>query len=237
MRLQRLLRHDRRAAPTRRSSWRTQEVDLPWLGRLGLWTVVGVCTAAYLCTLLVPLWFQLQGERLLIVTSGSMAPEFDAGDAVVMKRITDPSQLAVGQVASFWPPGARTLVTHRIIGLKMLPVMEQDQATGRMVEKRDPETDEVIEHPYIFTQGDANARPDPDATPLSQVRGVVLGVHPGWGYVLDWAHSPQGRLVMLAPPLAILAGMELWAMYGARSERIARRLERERDETDDLLLD
>ena len=237
MRLLRLHRHDRRAAPTRRPSWRTQEISLPWLGRLLLWVVVAVCTAAYLLTLLVPLGFQIRGERLLIVTSGSMAPQFDAGDAVVMKRIENPSQLKVGQVASFWPPGAHTLVTHRIIGHKMLPVMEPDPASGRMVEKLDPTTGEVIEHPYIFTQGDANAEPDPDATPLSQVRGVVLGVHPGWGYVLDWAQSPRGRMVMLMPPLAILAGMELWALYGARNERTARRLERERQESDDLLLD
>jgi signal peptidase I len=205
--------------------------------RIGLWTIVAVCTAAYALTLLVPLWFQVHGQRLLIVTSGSMAPQFDAGDAVVMQKIDNPSQLKVDQIASFWPPGSKTLVTHRIIGLKMLPVLKPDKSTGRAVPELDPTTGQGIERPYIFTKGDANAYPDPDATPLSQVRGVILRVHPGWGYVLAWAHSPQGRMIMLAPPLAVLAGLELAALYGARQSLVERRLDRERSDVDDLLLD
>jgi len=204
--------------------------------RLTLWTVVAVCTAAYAVSLLVPLWFQVHDQRLLIVTSGSMAPRFDAGDAVVMKRIDDPSELRIGQVASFWPPGSHELVTHRIVGMKMLPALKFNEATQRTEPKLDAKTGEEILQPYILTQGDANAEPDPNATPLTQVRGVILGVHPGWGYVLAWAHSSQGRLVMLAPPLAVLAGLEIAALYGTQQRRTQADAERER-ELDDLLLD
>lgn len=209
--------------------------------RTALWTVIVVCGIAYAGSLAVPMWFQANGQRLLIVTSGSMSgPEqgsFDAGDAVVMRRIDDPSQLRVGQVATFWPAGADQLVTHRIIALRNLPVMQQDAATGKMVQTVDPETGEPLTRPYIFTKGDANAEPDKNATPLSQVRGIILNVYPRWGWVLDWAGSAQGRAVMLAPPLAALATLEVLSLLDDRRARRAageRRTARERH--DDALL-
>lgn len=193
--------------------------------RSALWTVIVVCGLAYATSLAVPLWFQANGQRLLIVTSGSMAGDdqgaFDAGDAVVMRRIDDPSQLRVGQVATFWPAGSDQLVTHRIIALRNLPVMQQDEATGKMVQTYDPETGEALTRPYIFTKGDANLEPDPDATPLSQVRGIILDVYPRWGWVLDWAGSAQGRAAMLVPPLAALAALEVVSLLDDRRARRA----------------
>lgn len=210
--------------------------------RTALWTVIVVCGLAYAASLAVPLWFQANGQRLLIVTSGSMSgPEqgsFDAGDAVVMRRITDPSQLRIGQVATFWPAGSDQLVTHRIIALKNLPVLEQDDASGTMVQKYDPTTGEALTRPYILTKGDANVDPDPDATPLAQVRGIILHVYPRWGWVLDWAGSAQGRAVMLAPPLAALAALEVQALVDDRRARRAadERHPSARERRDDALL-
>lgn len=229
---------DRRAEPQApRPGWRRRRSLRGQIASGILWSIAGLCVAAYASSLLVPLWFQLNQQRLLIVTSGSMSPYFDAGDAVVMRQITDPSQLRVGQVASFWPPGSDNLVTHRIVELTMLPVLQQDEATGRMVPTIDPATGKAAERPYILTKGDANTTPDPNATPLSRVRGVVLGVHPQWGAILGWAHSSDGRLVMLAPPLTILAGMEIASMVQARRARQqhAPALS-ERTDVDDLLL-
>ncbi|MFS0701584.1 signal peptidase I, partial [Cellulomonas sp. 179-A 4D5 NHS] len=202
------------------------------------WLVVVVCATAYAVSLLVPLWFQLHDQRVLIVTSGSMsgtaAGGFDAGDAVIMRRITDPSQLRVGQVVSFWPPGSDALVTHRIVALHYLPVLRQDEATGRMLPTRDPVTGELVERPFIVTKGDANPAPDPDATPLSRVRGVVLDVYPGWGWVLAWARSAEGRFAMLVPPLVALAVMEVQSLLDSRR---APRPPRHRGRAqDDLLL-
>jgi len=210
--------------------------------RTALWTVVVVCGLAYAGSLAVPLWFQANGQRLLIVTSGSMSgPEqgsFDAGDAVVMRRITDPSQLRIGQVATFWPAGSDQLVTHRIIALRNLPVLEQDEATGTMVQRHDPATGEALTRPYIFTKGDANTDPDPDATPLAQVRGIILHVYPRWGWVLDWAGSAQGRAVMLVPPLAALASLEVMSLLDDRRSRRAagERRPTTRERHDDALL-
>ncbi len=210
---------ERRTAPRVARSGRRRPTSLR--GRIAyraLWAIVGLCLVAYSGSLLVPLWFQLHHQRLLIVSSGSMSPYFDAGDAVVMRQITDPSQLRVGQVASFWPSGSDTLVTHRITALKMLPLLQQDEATGRMVPKLSANSQPIL-RPYLLTKGDANATPDPDATPLTRVRGVVLTVHPQWGAILDWSNSPGGRFTLLTPPLAILAGMEIAAIVALRRTR------------------
>lgn len=233
---------ERRAPHAERSRPATAATGPHRALRTALWTVVLVCGLAYAVSLAVPLWFQVNGQRLLIVTSGSMSGSqegaFDAGDAVVMRRITDPSQLRVGQVASFWPTGSEQLVTHRIIALRNLPVMRQDEATGRMEQTVDPESGEPLTRPYIFTKGDANATPDPDATPLSQVRGIVLHVYPKWGWVLDWAGSPRGRLLMLGPPLAALATLEVLSILDDRRARrsAGERRPTARERRDDALL-
>jgi signal peptidase len=232
-----------RAATPHRAQWtpaNLARVPRTWRRRVVTavaWLVVAVCGTAYAVSLLVPLWFQLHDQRVLIVTSGSMsgtaAGGFDAGDAVIMRRITDPSQLRVGQVVSFWPPGSDALVTHRIVALHYLPVLRQDEATGRMLPTRDPVTGDLVERPFIVTKGDANPAPDPDATPLSRVRGVVLDVYPGWGWVLAWARSAGGRFTMLVPPLVALAVMEVQSLLDSRR---APRPPRHRGRTDDLLL-
>lgn len=232
-------RRDRRTRPVRRRARRTPPGSRRARGvRVALWTVVALCVGSYAASLLVPLYFQVQEQRLLIVVSGSMSPYIDAGDAVVMKQIENPAELRVGQVVSFWPQDSEVLQTHRIIRLEMLPVLEQDESTGRMVPKLDEATGEPITRPYIFTKGDANDEPDPNATPVNRVRGVVLAVHPGWGAVLGWAHSATGRFVMLGPPLLILAGMEVAAVVQARRARARRpALGIERSQVDDLLFE
>lgn len=201
-----------------------------------LWTVVVTGAAAYAASLAVPLWFQVQGQRLLIVTSGSMAPTFVAGDVVVLKAITDESQLKVDQVVTFRPVDSQALVTHRVVALHRLPAMVEGPG-GRAIPRLDSAGNEIMQ-PYIITQGDANPSPDPDATPVSRVRGVVLGWHHGWGRVLLWTGSSHGRATMLVPPLAALVLLELIAVAEGRRTRPHRRPRpREEERLDALLLD
>ncbi|GEK20130.1 hypothetical protein CXY01_06500 [Cellulomonas xylanilytica] len=199
-----------------------------------------ICGVAYATSLAVPLWFQAHQQRILVVTSGSMAPKFDAGDAVVLRAISDESDLKVGQVISFWPMGSDELVTHRIVALRKLPDLRQDAATGRMVQKVGPDGERLTKS-YVVTKGDANAEADVNATPIGRIRGVQLAVHKGWGWVLQWAGSAQGRAVMLVPPLLALATLELLAMGDARRARrdhpASRRTDSADRRVDELLLD
>jgi signal peptidase len=202
---------------------RGRRFRLPWTG-VGRWSfrvVLGAFVVAIVASYGIPAWYRLHDERLLIVTSGSMAPYFRAGDAVVMHRLQDPSQLRVGQVVSFWPLRGTRMVTHRIIGLVSIEQTGQDVASGQATPITDPVTGKTLKRPFIRTKGDAVATPDPDSTPVAQVRGVVREVKPGWGRWLGWAHAPEGRLALFAPPLLLLAGAELLAMWQGRG-RIGR---------------
>lgn len=167
----------------------------------------------------VPLWFQLQGDRLLVVTSGSMEPEIGVGSAVVVRPITEASQLRVGQVVTFWPVTAgsdqgSTMETHRIVSL----VNVNRRAPGTHEDVRDA-SGNVVTDPFIQTKGDGNESPDANLTPVTQVRGIVRDVHPGWGYLLAWAHSGIGRLLLFGPPLLMLLVSELFSRVPERWQR------------------
>ena len=214
---------------SRRPAWRVVTSTL-------LWVVVVVGALVYLTSLAVPLWYQVNGQRLLLVTSGSMAPKFTAGDVVVLKEITDESQLQVGQVVTFRPVGSQTLVTHRIVELHRLPALEQDTTSGRMVSVLDDQGNQILQA-YLVTKGDANEHRDPNATPVSRVRGIVVGWHSGWGAVLQWSESPRGRATMLIPPLVALGLLELLAVTDSRrAAGSARRTDTDAERRLDALL-
>lgn len=197
--------------------------------------MIVACVATYAVSLLFPLAFQAQGQRVLVVTSDSMAPRIRTGDAVVIQAVHDVSELEVGQVVSFWPSGGDRLVTHTIVDVRLLADMAPDPITGEPEPVLEPDGTPRLS-PYIVTKGEANEENDPDATPVSRVRGVVLDVHRGWGAWIGWAHSPQGRWAMLAPPLVLLASLELVAARERRRRAAVRRAARE-GSLDALLLD
>ena len=171
-----------------------------WVFRL----LIGVFVAAIGLSYGVPLWYHVKGEQLLVVTSGSMRPTVKEGDAVVVHPVS-PTELRRNMVITFWtasgPP--RRLETHRIVSLQTLPVTDNEghpvlDAQGNVVKRQ-----------VIQTKGDGNQFPDPNMTPVTNVRGVVVDVKQGWGRQLLWAHSPIGRLFLFGPPLLLLLGAEV----------------------------
>ena len=155
----------------------------------------------------VPLWYRAHGERLLVVTSGSMAPQIAAGDAVVIRPL-EATELRVGQVVTFQAPQAQRYTTHRIVAIEQRYLVKH------------PGPDD---HPayFIRTQGDNNRTPDPDLTPIGSIRGIVTETLPGWGHFLTWAHSPEGRLVLFGPPLLLILATEVWSWRRPRSVAVA----------------
>lgn len=99
--------------------------------------------------------------RMVIVTSGSMSPVFEAGDMIVITP--PPEELSPGMIVCFQM--GEEIVTHRIVGV---------DADGR-----------------ISTKGDANDSADNWTFDSSgdqriQVRGVYRGRISYLGYVVDW---------------------------------------------------
>ena len=152
----------------------------------------------------LPVYYKVIGDQLLVVTSGSMAPTFEPGDAVVM-RTAEADALRPQMVITFQPVNGTGLVTHRIASLHTLP-----DAEGKPTA-------------YVRTRGDANDVYDPDLTPVANIVGVIDGQPPvcdwapaGCGELLLWATSPMGHVVIFVPPLLMLIAAEIAAIRRAR---------------------
>jgi signal peptidase I len=197
-----------------------------WLFRMTL----GAFVALILLSYGVPLWFHLKGEQLLVVTSGSMRPTVKEGDAVVVHPIS-PTELRRNMVITFWTAAQqrRVLETHRIIDLKTLPVT--DQQGNVVMDGTHAEVRQVIQ-----TKGDGNQYADPDMTPVTNVRGVVVAVKQGWGRQLLWAHSPRGRLLLFGPPLLLLLGAEVFSWFRRTTPQAPRVRTRENEPSDAIAL-
>lgn len=196
--------------------------------RVAFFVVLTVFVSTILASYAVPLWFQVRGERLLVVTSGSMSPEIEVGDAVVIQQVTSASQLRIGQIVTFYPTKSTVLITHRIVGLTHVDRVD-DAGNPVLAPNGKPLND-----PYIKTKGDANKTVDPNLTPATQVRGIVREVYPRWGFGLAWAHSGVGRLVLFGPPLLALAISELMSRTGTSvGDLLARLQRRTRRDTDE----
>ena len=144
------------------------------LGAIALAAVVGV---------LVVMWpMRLGGAtELLAVHGDSMAPTFDGGDILVVRRSGD---YRVGQNVAFQVPSgpaAGLRIVHRIVAV--------DPVTGA-----------------ITTRGDNRLDDDNFAITAADVDGRVVARLPGLGQVL----FVMSRWWFLAPVLGLLTVLVLW---------------------------
>lgn len=158
---------------------------------LRLLTVAAVLAATLTVAALAVIHYT--GRQVLVVTSGSMAPVFRAGDVVLVEQRPQ-SQLRPGMIVTFVAPTAKgRLTTHRI----------------RSVDHRP-------EGLFLQTKGDANPAPDPDLTPARNVLGVLTSTVPYAGWWLAFYQSPTGNLLILGSPLLLMMlsqGTALWRMF------------------------
>lgn len=114
--------------------------------------------------------------RVLVVTSGSMAPAIDVGSAVVVRE-APVEEIEVGEVVSVHGAGGDR-VLHRVIAT--------DTAAAQRAGERS-----------LTLQGDANETPDPAPYQVSRVDRTVIAV-PLLGYLLAALASPLGLLLLIA---------------------------------------
>ena len=127
----------------------------------------------------------LLGYNTMVVTSGSMEPAIRVSDAVVM-RPPSPGAVRIGEVITFKPFGSLGLVTHRVVA-----------------------TSEIEGNLYFQTQGDANATPDPDLISAEAVFGKVALTLPKMGFLLHFAATTRGKILLIALPLFVLMVREV----------------------------
>lgn len=130
-------------------------------------------------------------HQLIVVTSGSMEPQFSPGDTLLVKRGNE--HLKKGDILTYRTETG--LTTHRAIAFP-----------------------EVQGKPHVQTKGDANEAPDPNFTPREAVLGTVEGHYPNTGKLLLFVGSPQGKLAFLAPLLLLIAVHEVYKFFSYREE-------------------
>ena len=130
------------------------------------------------------------GYTPVIVSSGSMSPEFEVTDLVIVKAPEDAASLEDGTVICYLSDNS--LVTHRIIG-------QETASDGLMV--------------YI-TQGDANNAPDRTRVDPSQIVGVYQTHIPELGKFALFMQTPTGITLFVVMPL-----LALFALYSILDQR------------------
>lgn len=129
------------------------------------------------------------GLELKIVKSGSMEPSIMTGSLIF---IWPTAAYQVGDVITFGPDTKTQIpTTHRIVEVR---------GEGRGT--------------TFITQGDANDVVDSGATRVSEVIGKVVFSIPKAGFVLDFARTQLGFMLMVVVPAICILLDEMMVLYG-----------------------
>ncbi|MCU4754268.1 signal peptidase I [Halobacteria archaeon AArc-curdl1] len=132
-----------------------------------------------------------------VVLSDSMNPTLEAGDVVFVEE-TPPEAVEEGDVLTFWTEDPEAyhgddpetnLVTHRVV-----------------------EIDRSGDQTVFTTHGDALAQPDSDPVLGEQIVGTVTFAIPYLGYVIAFAGSRTGILLLVVVPCTLLVINEVYEL-------------------------
>lgn len=120
------------------------------------------------------------GNKVMIVSTGSMEPMLKPGDLIVVKSV-DPLNVQENDVISF-ENSNHTVVTHRV-----MDVSTEEKTIA------------------FETKGDANNVMDDGVVQSDQLVGSLLFSIPKAGYVLNFFKSPTGVAILLVLPLLYIS--------------------------------
>jgi len=156
-------------------------------------TIFALLLAGVIGLFLIP---RLLGWQLQVVLSGSMGPELPPGSISFVQPV-ETQALKVGDLLVFdFPRDPSRQVTHRIVEIR---------GDGSALE--------------FHTKGDANNAPDDYWVPAANVRGTVRGHIPYIGYVVPYARTPVGYLLLVVIPAAIIIYGEVKTILGSSKRR------------------
>ena len=148
----------------------------------------------------------LLGFKTMVVTSGSMEPTIQTGDAVIIRPIPRDSVswnftdgfVGIGDVITFSPFGAGGMVTHRVMDIK-----------------------EIQGDTFFQTKGDANDTADANLAAGGAVYGKVALTLPKFGYVLHFTATLLGKGLLIILPILILMASEFRGLLKASKDHRA----------------
>ena len=175
--------------------------------RVSAWTVLNVAAILLLIAVVVPFAIYavpqaVGGSQSYVVLSGSMEPAMSPGDAIIVEDV-EAGQIRDGDVITFTRESETRPTTHRVES-----VIEQG--------------DERL----FVTKGDANEDADQQEVSASQIEGRVMTVGgylfviPYIGYVLEFAQTQAGFVLLFVLPIALFLLNEAYNLVtnGTKSE-------------------
>ena len=116
---------------------------------------------------------ELFGYRMYVVLTGSMKPEINPNDIVIVKKVTSPKQLNVGDVITF-SLDSNSTITHRII-----EIIEEENGIG------------------YRTKGDNNNTEDLDVIHFSNIQGKLQYKISNIGVILSGGLTGTGAIIIV----------------------------------------
>jgi signal peptidase len=129
-------------------------------------------------------------EHSYVVTSGSMAPALTPGDAIIVDD-TDPAAIREDDIITYRQPGEETTTTHRVVDVR--------------------QGDDTL---AFQTKGDANEDPDPQPVAAQNVVGTVAFTIPALGFVVQFANTTLGFILLFCLPVGLFVASEVWRLVG-----------------------
>lgn len=142
----------------------------------------------------------LFGHRFMVVLTDSMQPALNAGDLLI-GRSPGGVPIQPGYVITFRSPGTHAVITHRVV----------------QVDRSGPEV-------RFSTKGDAASDADPELVPSSSVLTTFRFRIPAGGYLVTFARSWYGLVILILIPCGVLMGTE-----ASRLVRLLRWQKRQKD--------
>lgn len=131
------------------------------------------------------------GWQVDTVLSGSMEPAISTG-SILVSRPVSPDEIRVGDIITFTGSARERLITHRVTAIG--------------------QSDGIV----FTTKGDANNAQDPIPVPAENVVGKVIVHLPFIGFIMSFAKTMPGIILMLVIPGFFIIWVELreiWDTY------------------------
>lgn len=142
--------------------------------------------------------------KLLIVESGSMEPAIHTGSVVIVKPA---ESYQAKDIVTFADKGKGKTTTHRIVDMEV--------AAGIT---------------YFITKGDANNAEDTNRVSESKVVGKVLTSIPYVGFILAFAKTTLGFILLVIVPCAIIIFEETGKIF--KEMKLSKKKKSESENTD-----
>jgi len=158
-----------------------------------IWNIAsGVFVAFFVLCAVFLMGSRILGYQVYTVLSGSMEPNYSAGDLLYVKKV-DVNSIKVGDPITFVLNEELVVATHRVVEID-------------------------AENQHFYTKGDANEIPDATPVHFNNVIGKPHFHIPLLGYVSNFIQNPPGMYITIGIGIILILAVFLPDMIGKKKK-------------------